>query len=100
MTFREADEAVTAAMISSGAGAQSKVKIRSKLRHDGLPKVKAVAEPIAPEIEEEEAGRPVILEEPPALSEEALRPGATPGQAPVRLYLNELASAPLLPARH
>src|SRR2546430_16501675 len=100
MTFREADEAVTAAMISSGAGAQSKVKIRSKLRHDGLPKLKAVAEPIAPEIEEEEAGRPVILEETPALSEEALRPGATSGEDPVRLYLKEIGKVRLLTAEH
>src|SRR5207253_11330199 len=89
MTFREADEAVTAAMISSGAGAQSKVKIRPKLRHDGLPKLKAVAEPIAPEIEEEEAGRPVRLEEAPALSEDALRPGAASGEDAARLQLME-----------
>ena len=53
MTFREADEAVTSAVSPSGAGAQSKVKIRSRLRHDGLPKLKAVAEPMAAEIEEE-----------------------------------------------
>src|SRR2546427_10313272 len=100
MTFREADEAVTAAMISSGAGAQSRVKIRTKLRHDGLPKLKAVAEPIAPEIEEEEAGRPVILEETPALSEEALRPGVTSGEDPVRLYLKEIGKVRLLTAEH
>ena len=81
MTFREADEPVTSAISPSGAAAHSRVKIQSKLRHEGLPKLKAVAEPIAVDMEEEEAGRPVTLEETPALSEEALRPGATSGEA-------------------
>src|SRR5437879_3000056 len=100
MTFRETDEAVTSAISPSGAGAQSRVKIRSKLRHDGLPKLKAVAEPIAADMEEEEAGRPVTLEETPALSEEALRPGATSGEDPVRLYLKEIGKVRLLTAEH
>src|ERR1700730_1244098 len=98
MTFREADEVVTSAISSAGAGAQSKVKIRSKLRHDGLPKLKAVAEPIPAEMEEDDAGRPVTLEETPALSEEALRPGATSGEDPVRLYLKEIGKVRLLTA--
>src|SRR5713226_8776746 len=98
MTFREADEAATSAISPSGAGSQSKVKIRSKLRHDGLPKLKVVAEPIAADMEEEEAGRPVTLEETPALSEEALRPGATSGEDPVRLYLKEIGKVRLLTA--
>src|SRR6266478_7370658 len=101
MTFREADEVVTSAISSSGAaGTQSKVKIRSKLRHGGLPKLKAVAEAIPAEMEEDDAGRPVTLEETPALSEEALRPGATTGEDPVRLYLKEIGKVRLLTAEH
>src|SRR5216684_1388903 len=99
MTFREADEAATPAISHSGAAAmQPKVKIRAKLRHHGLPKVKAAAEALAPDIEEDEAERPVILEETPALSEEALRPGATTGEDPVRLYLKEIGKVRLLTA--
>ena len=99
MTFREADEAATPAISHSGAAAmQPKVKIRAKLRHHGLSKVKAAAEPLAPDIEEDEAERPVILEETPALSEEALRPGATTGEDPVRLYLKEIGKVRLLTA--
>src|SRR5262245_28802336 len=90
MTFREVDEAVSPAISLSGATTQSRAKTRSKLRHDGLPKLKAVAEPAPAEMEEEDGGRAVTLEETPALSEEALRPGATSGEDPVRLYLKEI----------
>jgi RNA polymerase primary sigma factor len=97
MTFRETDEAATTAISHSGAaGMQPKVK--AKLRHHGPSKVKAAPKPLAPDIEEDEAERPVILEETPALSEEALRPSATTGEDPVRLYLKEIGKVRLLTA--
>src|SRR5215470_2233588 len=98
MTFREADEAVSPAISLSGTTTQSRAKTRSKLRHDGFLKLKGVAEPAPAEMEEEDGGRAVTLEETPALSEEALRPGATSGEDPVRLYLKEIGKVRLLTA--
>ena len=99
MTFRELDEAEAPVTVHSGTAAnQPNVRVRPKPRTDGRPKIKAEREPSAVEMEDD-AAAPVTLEETPALSEEALRPGATTGEDPVRLYLKEIGKVRLLTAQ-
>jgi RNA polymerase primary sigma factor len=94
MTFREADDPESPEAIhSEAAPAQPK----SRLRTGALPKVEA--EPSGVELEDEEKAAAVVLEETPALSEEALRPSAAPAEDPVRLYLKEIGKVHLLTAQ-
>ena len=94
MTFREAGDPETPAAIhSETALAQPK----ARLRKAALPKVEA--EPSGVELEDEEKAAAVVLEETPALSEEALRPSAAPAEDPVRLYLKEIGKVHLLTAQ-
>ena len=94
MTFREAgDPESPAAIHSETALAQPK----ARLRKAALPKVEA--EPSGVELEDEEKVAAVVLEETPALSEEALRPSAAPAEDPVRLYLKEIGKVHLLTAQ-
>src|SRR6266542_4453341 len=99
MTFRELDEGEAPVTVHSGTAAnQPNVRVRPKPRTDGRPKIKAEREPSAVEMEDD-AAAPVTLEETPALSEEALRPGASSGEDHVRLYLKEIGKVRLLPAQ-
>jgi len=67
------------------------------MRKGALPKIEA--EPTGTELEDEEKVAEVVLEETPALSEEALRPSAAPAEDPVRLYLKEIGKVHLLTAQ-
>ncbi len=92
MTFRETSESAPLETIHSGA---SSGRPKSRLRKGALPKVEA--EPSGVDLEEEE--KTVILEETPALSADALRPGSGPAEDPVRLYLKEIGKVHLLTAQ-
>src|SRR6266436_8361601 len=92
MTFRETSEATPLETSHSGAPSG---RPKSRLRKGALPKVEA--EPSGVDLEEEE--KTVVLEETPALSADALRPGSGPAEDPVRLYLKEIGKVHLLTAQ-
>ena len=93
MTFRETD---TVAVTETG---QSRVPSTEPKRR-GRP-VSMVSEPSAPPVDDEldrVVDSAVEMEGTPALSEEALRPSASPAEDPVRLYLKEIGKVSLLKA--
>src|SRR5215470_7993100 len=92
MTFRETDESTTIEISHSTAPS---ARPKARLRKTTLPKMEA--EPSGVDLEEEE--KTVVLEETPALSEEALKPGTGPAEDPVRLYLKEIGKVRLLTAQ-
>jgi len=94
MTFRETGNPEAPEVIHSVTPA---AQPKSRLRRGGLPKIEA--EPSGVELEDEEKVAAVVLEDTPALSEEALRPGAAPAEDPVRLYLKEIGKVHLLTAQ-
>jgi len=96
MTFRETGDSEIHVAAHPGTGtpiAQPKARVRK----GALPKIEA--EPTGTELEDEEKVAEVVLEETPALSEEALRPSAAPAEDPVRLYLKEIGKVHLLTAQ-
>src|SRR6266498_4747504 len=92
MTFRETSESTPPETIHLGGPAG---RPKSRPRKGALPKVEA--EPSGVDLEEEE--KTVVLEETPALSADALRPGSGPAEDPVRLYLKEIGKVHLLTAQ-
>ena len=112
MTFRENEEGAAPETSHSGhhgaqpkaasakggvpRGPQPRIRIRARASKSEQPTIEA--EPSADELERAEAAAPVTLEETPPLGEESLRPGATAGEDPVRLYLKEIGKVRLLTA--
>src|SRR6266849_411169 len=92
MTFRATSESTPLETSHSGAPSG---RPKSRRRKGALPKVET--EPSGVDLEEEE--KTVVLEETPALSEEALRPSAAPAEDPVRLYLKEIGKVHVLTAQ-
>ena len=93
MTFRETDS-VTAIETGQFRGGSTEPKRRGR-----QPQVqgKGANPPVDDELDRV-VDTAVELDETPALSEEALRPSASPAEDPVRLYLKEIGKVSLLKA--
>jgi len=96
MTFRETGDSEIHVAAHPGTGTPI-AQPKPRMRKGALPKIEA--EPTGTELEDEEKVAEVVLEETPALSEEALRPSAAPAEDPVRLYLKEIGKVHLLTAQ-
>src|SRR6267142_2388428 len=96
MTFRETGDSEIHVAAHPGTGTPI-AQPKPRMRKGALPKIEA--EPSGTELEDEEKVAEVVLEETPALSEEALRPSAAPAEDPVRLYLKEIGKVHLLTAQ-
>jgi RNA polymerase primary sigma factor len=93
MTFRESDS-VTAIETGQFRGGSTEPKRRG--RQPQIPS-KGANPPVDDELDRV-VDTAVELDETPALSEEALRPSASPAEDPVRLYLKEIGKVSLLKA--
>ncbi len=93
MTFRETDS-VTAIETGQFRGGSTEPKRRG--RQPQVPS-KGANPPVDHELDRV-VDTAVELDETPALSEEALRPSASPAEDPVRLYLKEIGKVSLLKA--
>ena len=93
MTFRETDS-VTAIETGQFRGGSTEPKRRG--RQPQVPS-KGANPPVDDELDRV-VDTAVELDETPALSEEALRPSASPAEDPVRLYLKEIGKVSLLKA--
>ena len=93
MTFRET-ESVTAIETGQFRGGSTEPKRRG--RQPQVPS-KGANPPVDDELDRV-VDTAVELDETPALSEEALRPSASPAEDPVRLYLKEIGKVSLLKA--
>ena len=93
MTFRETDS-VTAIETGQFRGGSTEPKRRGR-----QPQIlsKATTPPVDDELDRV-VDTAVEMDETPALSEEALRPSASPAEDPVRLYLKEIGKVSLLKA--
>jgi RNA polymerase primary sigma factor len=94
MTFRETDS-VTVIETGQSRGGSTEPKRRGR-----QPQIlsKAAAPPPVDDELDRVVDSAVELDETPALSEEALRPSASPAEDPVRLYLKEIGKVSLLKA--
>jgi RNA polymerase primary sigma factor len=93
MTFRESNSAVvTETSQFRGGSTEPKGRGRSAQVHGGVG-----APPVDDELDRV-VDTAVEMDETPALSEEALRPSASPAEDPVRLYLKEIGKVSLLKA--
>jgi RNA polymerase primary sigma factor len=93
MTFRETDS-VVATETSQFRGSSTEPKRRGR-------QVQALSKGTTPPVDDEldrVVDTAVEMDETPALSEEALRPSASPAEDPVRLYLKEIGKVSLLKA--
>ncbi len=93
MTFRETDS-MTAIETGQFRGSSTEPKRRG--RQPQIPS-KGANPPVDDELDRV-VDTAVELDETPALSEEALRPSASPAEDPVRLYLKEIGKVSLLKA--
>jgi RNA polymerase primary sigma factor len=93
MTFRETDS-VTAIETGQFRGGSTEPKRRGRQPQDPG---KGANPPVDDELDRV-VDTAVELDETPALSEEALRPSASPAEDPVRLYLKEIGKVSLLKA--
>ena len=93
MTFRETDS-MTAIETGQFRGSSTEPKRRG--RQPQIPS-KGANPPVDHELDRV-VDTAVELDETPALSEEALRPSASPAEDPVRLYLKEIGKVSLLKA--
>jgi RNA polymerase primary sigma factor len=94
MTFRETDS-VTAIETGQFRGGSTEPKRRG--RQPQILSKTATPPPVDDELDRV-VDSAVELDETPALSEEALRPSASPAEDPVRLYLKEIGKVSLLKA--
>jgi RNA polymerase sigma factor RpoD-like protein len=95
MTFRDRDsDSVVTAETGQFRSAAAEPKRRGRAAQ---PVSKALTAPVDDELDRV-VDSAVELEETPALSEEALRPSASPAEDPVRLYLKEIGKVSLLKA--
>jgi len=94
MTFRETENSVVAVEAGQFRPSVAEPKRRGRSQN---PTNKAVSPPVDDELDRV-VDSAVELEETPALSEEALRPSASPAEDPVRLYLKEIGKVSLLKA--
>jgi RNA polymerase primary sigma factor len=93
MTFRETDS-VVATETSQFRGSSTEPKRRGR-------QVQTLSKGTTPPVDDEldrVVDTAVEMDETPALSEEALRPSASPAEDPVRLYLKEIGKVSLLKA--
>ncbi len=94
MTFRETENNVVAIEAGQFRSGVAEPKRRGRSQN---PTSKMVRPPVDGELDRV-VDSAVELEETPALSEEALRPSASPAEDPVRLYLKEIGKVSLLKA--
>src|SRR5580704_256823 len=95
MTLRDRDsDSVVTAETGQFRSAAAEPKRRGRAAQ---PVSKALTAPVDDELDRV-VDSAVELEETPALSEEALRPSASPAEDPVRLYLKEIGKVSLLKA--